>query len=272
LRRQVIIQPGKIGISFNGNKISKVFPNTQASNAGICIGWKILDINGERQPNNHEAIYQAIKKIHSIGKPTVILFQEKNDVSSLPHLGMAQTAPVRSTANDTDLNDNVPKEKNLMSQRSFIQGLQKIKDEESQVEIHWTVDQVVAWLRLDSDLRRYADIFNSRRINGKLFSTLDQDYIGNHLGVCLEFHAHKILNIAKNITDSVIFPLQSPSRSSRSSPRSSRSSPRTQRSQNARSPRTPKTQRTQRSFPKEVRIRERSNTKLLVFYSYTKQN
>merc|ERR1712038_333413 len=43
-QKWIIFSPGKIGISYAGNTIEKIYDNTQASRKGVRAGWKILSI------------------------------------------------------------------------------------------------------------------------------------------------------------------------------------------------------------------------------------
>jgi len=51
----------KLGIRFDGNKITKVVPDSQAKELGICVGWIIYEVNGEKQPNESCFIDRAIE-------------------------------------------------------------------------------------------------------------------------------------------------------------------------------------------------------------------
>merc|ERR1712113_939062 len=77
MKKQIIFQSGQIGILFEENTITKVFPKSQAGTVGVRVGWTILEVNGERQSDNHESIAQAINKAQGTGKPMMILFQEE---------------------------------------------------------------------------------------------------------------------------------------------------------------------------------------------------
>jgi len=69
---------GCIGLQFEGNCVTKVFPDTQAQNMGVCVGWQIISVNGQNQPNNATDINIAIDKTCMQGKSTHILFCTNN--------------------------------------------------------------------------------------------------------------------------------------------------------------------------------------------------
>lgn len=100
---QVSLKPGPIGISFRGNKVNNVVPGSLAENAGICVGWTILEINGKRQPNNHDKISQAIAKTNRTEKVTVISFEV---IYKATKMGKSI---VKKSKNDTPESDNKKK-------------------------------------------------------------------------------------------------------------------------------------------------------------------
>lgn len=87
----VTFQTGKMGIRFQGNRIISVSPGTQGENLGVCVGWQIISVNGEMQPNDGDAINAAIDKTYEHGNSTHILFctnnifqKDKSKLSCLP--------------------------------------------------------------------------------------------------------------------------------------------------------------------------------------------
>jgi len=63
---KLIFKPESIGIGFNGSRVSVVYPSSQAHLLGVASGWTILSLNGEPQPDETNAIQQAINT--SVGK------------------------------------------------------------------------------------------------------------------------------------------------------------------------------------------------------------
>merc|ERR1712038_1807966 len=57
--KKIIFQPAPMGFEFRGNLIINVKPNGQANDAGVCCGWKIVQVNGVYQSNNGGAIGRA---------------------------------------------------------------------------------------------------------------------------------------------------------------------------------------------------------------------
>jgi len=57
---------------LKGNKVIKVFPDRQASRKGICVGWSILEVNEQKQPNDHFRIREAIVNGHKTGKALIL--------------------------------------------------------------------------------------------------------------------------------------------------------------------------------------------------------
>jgi len=84
MKKQVTFCIGSIGMRLEGNRIVEVFPDSQASYAGLRIGWIVTVVNGEIQPNNDMVIGQAIRKSNKVNKPTVILFQNIREVVFQP--------------------------------------------------------------------------------------------------------------------------------------------------------------------------------------------
>lgn len=50
--RTLTFQPGRIGIRYMGNIITKVTPETQAAALGVIFGWQILRVNNNELPSN----------------------------------------------------------------------------------------------------------------------------------------------------------------------------------------------------------------------------
>lgn len=74
----VVFKPGVMGLQFKGNRITSVAPGSQAEIAGVCVGWQITAVNGERQSNDGDQINIVIDKTYERGKPTHILFCTNN--------------------------------------------------------------------------------------------------------------------------------------------------------------------------------------------------
>lgn len=70
--KDIILQPGPIGMTFNGNIIFKIGHQSQAEKLGVPVGWTIHEVNDERQPNNQDSIVKAIFKTHKKNKNTRI--------------------------------------------------------------------------------------------------------------------------------------------------------------------------------------------------------
>lgn len=82
ITKLITIQPGPIGISIKGKKVRTVLRDSQAEKAGISVGWKILQVNGQKQTKDHVLISEAINKTHALGKATAILFQREESSGS----------------------------------------------------------------------------------------------------------------------------------------------------------------------------------------------
>jgi len=63
--KKVFFEPGILGIYFKGNLVTEIKPDSQADKAGVCPGWRILEVNGEAQPNKTSVIDKAIDKFPS---------------------------------------------------------------------------------------------------------------------------------------------------------------------------------------------------------------
>lgn len=81
-RAQLVFQPSPLGFTFIGNIIDKVVRDSQAGNQGVREGWCIVEVNGESQSKNADAIQQAIDKSHRAGQPTVIIFEKRKKPKS----------------------------------------------------------------------------------------------------------------------------------------------------------------------------------------------
>lgn len=72
--KEVVFQPGSMGLVFSDNIITNVQPKSQAEKLGIRPGWTINKVNGNRQTNDHDAINNAIDETYQIKRPTTIIF------------------------------------------------------------------------------------------------------------------------------------------------------------------------------------------------------
>merc|ERR1712038_2177181 len=70
---KVIFQPGPIGISYKGNRITEVFPLSQAAKAGVYAGWRIISINGNDQPDETNVVVQSMLEAQK-GKKIEVVF------------------------------------------------------------------------------------------------------------------------------------------------------------------------------------------------------
>lgn len=59
----VTFQPTKLGFSFRKNIVSRVDSDSQAQKAGICVGWVILEIDGNKQPRNASSIHNCLAQL-----------------------------------------------------------------------------------------------------------------------------------------------------------------------------------------------------------------
>lgn len=84
-------RPGKLGIGFVGNTITKVEGNSQAETLGVRIGWIIEKINGTVQKNNTTTIVTALKKTFAVGKPVIIEFQYYQNNKTLRELNISKS-------------------------------------------------------------------------------------------------------------------------------------------------------------------------------------
>lgn len=80
--KEIIIQPGIIGINYVGNKIINVRPDSQAMRSGICIGWKILEVDGEVQYNDQDDINRSLRKAKDKTRGFMILFDVSDDTNA----------------------------------------------------------------------------------------------------------------------------------------------------------------------------------------------
>lgn len=81
----------KIGLVLDGNTVKEILPDSIGSNSDVRVGWKVLEVNGEKQNNSASSIGLAINKTFRSGSKTHILFSEE--------LGR-KTNPVQNHAND----------------------------------------------------------------------------------------------------------------------------------------------------------------------------
>lgn len=64
----------KIGIRYDGNRITKVSPGCQAETAGVKVGWTVESINGIFMPSDTQTVKNAIKQAKSQTTPLSIVF------------------------------------------------------------------------------------------------------------------------------------------------------------------------------------------------------
>lgn len=90
----------RLGFGFEGNCVRTIALASQAHKAGVCIGWKILSINGGDQPDATDAIMLSLNKARKEGKPIVIRFsndEESRCSISEPHKSMYEPSTGRSS-------------------------------------------------------------------------------------------------------------------------------------------------------------------------------
>lgn len=77
--REILLtfQSDRIGISYSGNKITRIAKESNAEKQGIRVGWIIEEINDQVQPSNNKIISHAIKEASASGQPMTILFKQK---------------------------------------------------------------------------------------------------------------------------------------------------------------------------------------------------
>merc|ERR1712228_420156 len=78
---EIKFESEEMGFYFEGNCIKTILTDGQAQKGGLSVGSKIIAVNGEFLPNDHQTINEAIDKTYQNGKPTIILFQK--DVQSV---------------------------------------------------------------------------------------------------------------------------------------------------------------------------------------------
>jgi len=60
--KTVTFKTGKTGMRVTGNRITTIYPGTQAFDLGIHLTWKIIGINGNFSRNNTEQVKNLFKK------------------------------------------------------------------------------------------------------------------------------------------------------------------------------------------------------------------
>lgn len=83
LTKPITFNPDFIGFTFEGNKITHVVPNGQASKCGVCVGWEIFSVNGKKELPGQTAIQQAIFMTHQNRKPTRIVFRKHSEMTMM---------------------------------------------------------------------------------------------------------------------------------------------------------------------------------------------
>lgn len=73
--REVLFAPGRMGFTFNCNKIKGIVSESQAEKFGIRVGWIIQKVNSQAQEDNQVTIRNAVDKNYLSGKPTLICFR-----------------------------------------------------------------------------------------------------------------------------------------------------------------------------------------------------
>merc|ERR1711860_175749 len=74
LNQTIRFRPGKLGIKYTGNEITKISVDSQAEHAGVQIGWKILCIDNQIMPNDKEVIKKKIVEIKNKNAAIDIIF------------------------------------------------------------------------------------------------------------------------------------------------------------------------------------------------------
>merc|ERR1711994_471368 len=72
--KKLTLNPGIVGITYNGNEILDVDIGSQAHALGICVGWRLLQINGENCVNDAVEIDAALNRAKESGKPYIMMF------------------------------------------------------------------------------------------------------------------------------------------------------------------------------------------------------
>lgn len=74
---KIVFGPSPLGFTFNKNIVDNILQNGQAEKLGVSVGWCIIEVNGESQSKDADAIQQAINKSNRNGEPTVIFFEKR---------------------------------------------------------------------------------------------------------------------------------------------------------------------------------------------------
>lgn len=93
-------EPRPIGIIYKGNTIVYVEPNSQATIAGVQIGWQILTINGNTQPSDENAISMTIERAKQDRASINIVFCKNDNEKKIPNVNDAEMK-TRKTIIDT---------------------------------------------------------------------------------------------------------------------------------------------------------------------------
>ena len=73
MKRQVAFEPAKIGVDYEGRRITTVRSDSQAERLGVQVGWMIKSVNGAEMTDDAKTIQQAIMialpshSLHSYG-------------------------------------------------------------------------------------------------------------------------------------------------------------------------------------------------------------
>lgn len=79
--KQVTLEPGFHGVSFENNCVKEITPDSPAEKLGIRVGWTVLNINGKTEFNDEVMINKEIEEMQKKGEPAIISFSE----STSPH-------------------------------------------------------------------------------------------------------------------------------------------------------------------------------------------
>lgn len=75
-----VFAPRKIGFAWKGNRVTDVVADSQASEAGVKIGWCILMVNAKIQKKDGTDIQSSILETFNQGKDTEIIFAPRTYV------------------------------------------------------------------------------------------------------------------------------------------------------------------------------------------------
>lgn len=92
-----VFAPKRIGFSWSGNLVTSVDPSSQASVAGVQVGWHIIIVNGKIQSAEGSLIQTHIQETKNQGKDTTITFKTPARVKITARNGCAiREKPVRN--------------------------------------------------------------------------------------------------------------------------------------------------------------------------------